>query len=84
VISPIGAQGFVIGHGTQVVSPAVIRRIGLKNIIVVASPYKLSQTPTLFVDTGDPELDREFPDSIPVISGYRIAQRKRIAHPGME
>jgi predicted polyphosphate/ATP-dependent NAD kinase len=84
VISPIGAQGFVIGHGTQVVSPVVIRKIGLKNIIIVASPYKLSQTPTLFIDTGDPELDREFPDSIPVISGYRIAQRKRIAHPGME
>jgi len=83
VISPIGAQGFVLGHGTQVVSPAVIRKIGIKKIIVVASPYKLSQTPTLFVDTGDPDLDREFPDSIPVISGYRIAQRKRIAHPGI-
>jgi predicted polyphosphate/ATP-dependent NAD kinase len=84
VISPIGAQGFVLGHGTQAVSPAVIRQIGIKNIIVVASPYKLSQTPTLFVDTGDPELDREFPESIPVISGYRIAQRKRIAHTEMQ
>jgi predicted polyphosphate/ATP-dependent NAD kinase len=83
VISPIGAQGFIIGHGTQVISPAVIRKIGIRNIIVVASPYKLSQTPTLFVDTGDPGLDREFPDFIAVISGYRIAQRKRIVHTGM-
>lgn len=81
VISPIGAQGFILGHGTQVATPAVIRKIGMKNIIVVATPYKLSQTPVLFVDTGDPELDRAFGNSVQVISGYRIAQRKRIAHP---
>jgi predicted polyphosphate/ATP-dependent NAD kinase len=80
VISPIGAQGFILGHGTQVVSPVVLRKIGIQNIILVATPTKLSETPVLYVDTGDPGLDQEFGDSMQVISGYRIAQRKRLVH----
>ena len=53
VISIIGAQGSVLGRGTQQVSPHVIRKIGIENIIVVATPHKLSETPVLFLDTGD-------------------------------
>jgi hypothetical protein len=30
------------------------------------------------VDSGDPALDAEFGDSVLVVSGYRMAQRKRI------
>jgi len=37
-----------------------------------------SSPPFLYVDSGDPALDREFGESIQVISGYRIAQRKKI------
>jgi predicted polyphosphate/ATP-dependent NAD kinase len=81
IISPIGAQGFVLGRGTQQISPDVVRRIGIQHIIVVATPQKLSQTPMLFIDTGDTGLDREFGDSLSVVSGYRIAQRKRLLHP---
>jgi len=84
IISIIGAQGFVLGRGTQQISPAVIRKIGIDNIIVVATPYKLSKTPVLYVDTGDSILDAAFGDHIKVISGYRIAQRKRIHQPVAE
>jgi len=81
VVSPLGAQGSVLGRGTQQVSPAVIEKVGIGNIIVVATPYKLSQTPEVFIDSGDPDLDRRFGETILVVSGYRVAQRKRILHP---
>jgi predicted polyphosphate/ATP-dependent NAD kinase len=81
ILSPIGAQGFVLGRGNQQISPAVLRKTGLSNLIVVATPGKLAATPLLYVDSGDPELDREVGDSLQVISGYRIAQRKRVVHP---
>ena len=78
VISIIGAQGSVLGRGTQQVSPAVLRRIGTRNVIIVSTPHKLAETPLLFMDTGDPELDREFGEYATVVSGYHMAQRKRI------
>jgi predicted polyphosphate/ATP-dependent NAD kinase len=78
IVSPIGAQGFVLGRGNQQISARLVRKIGLKKIIVVATPHKLRETPVLYVDSGDPELDKEFGDSVQVISGYRIAQRKKV------
>ena len=80
LISPIGAQGFILGRGNQQISSRIVRTIGVKKVIVVATPHKLRETPVLYVDTGDPELDKEFGDSVQVISGYRIAQRKKIFH----
>jgi predicted polyphosphate/ATP-dependent NAD kinase len=79
IISVIGAQGSVLGRGTQQVSPAVLRRIGVDNIIIVATPHKLKETPLLFFDTGDPEIDRAFGNHVTVVSGYRIAQKKPVA-----
>ena len=78
IISPIGAQGFLLGRGNQQISAQVVRKVGLKNIIIVATPHKLAEIPALYVDSGDTDLDAEFRDSIQVISGYRIAQRKKI------
>jgi predicted polyphosphate/ATP-dependent NAD kinase len=78
IISPIGAQGFILGRGNQQISREIVRKEGIQNIIVVATPHKLRETPELLVDTGDAELDREFGPSIQVVSGYRIAQRRRI------
>jgi predicted polyphosphate/ATP-dependent NAD kinase len=78
IISPIGAQGFILGRGNQQISPAIVRRAGIGHIIVVATPHKLQDIPELLVDSGDPELDREFGDTIQVICGYRIAQRKKV------
>jgi predicted polyphosphate/ATP-dependent NAD kinase len=57
VLSPIGAQGFVLGRGNQQLSPAVIERIGAGNLVVVATPGKLARTPLLRFDTGDSVLD---------------------------
>src|SRR3989442_2768564 len=76
VVSPIGAQGFILGRGNLQVSPSVLRRIGTKNVIVVATPAKLAMTPILRVDTGDPALDEEFHEReyLFVIIGYRTSK----------
>lgn len=73
VLSPVGAQGFILGRGNLEVSPEVVRRIGIPNLIVVATPDKLRHTPVLRVDTGDAELDGEFAarEYLYVVQGYR-------------
>lgn len=73
VLSPVGAQGFVLGRGNLEVSPDVLRRIGLGNLIIVATPDKLRHTPALRVDTGDAVLDRAFTEKeyLLVVQGYR-------------
>ena len=81
ILSPIGAQGFILGRGNQQISARVVKRIGIKKIIVVATPHKLRETPLLYIDSGDPLLDLEFGNSMQVISGYRMAQRKKIHKP---
>jgi predicted polyphosphate/ATP-dependent NAD kinase len=83
IVSIIGAQGSVLGRGTQQVSPLVLRKIGIDNVIVVATPHKLAATPQLFIDTGDRDLDESFGEYISVISGYQIAQRKKLVTPMM-
>jgi len=60
IVSPIGAQGFLLGRGNLQLSPEAVRRIGPGNVIVVATPAKLAVTPVLRVDTGDVALDEEF------------------------
>jgi len=70
LVSPLGGQGFILGRGSQQISPEVIRRVGKQNVWVLATPQKLSET-QLRVDTGDPELDEEFRGYLKVITGYR-------------
>jgi predicted polyphosphate/ATP-dependent NAD kinase len=78
VVSPIGAQGFILGRGSQQISPRVLRKSGIKNLIVVATPHKLEEIGSLLVDTGDSELDRELSGRRQVVTGYRIAQLKDV------
>ena len=82
IISPIGAQGFIFGRGNLQLSPAVIRKIGLDNIMVIATPAKVVATPYLRVDTGDKELDKLFYDHemMMVVIGYRLFRVVRIQH----
>ena len=81
ILSPIGAQGFVLGRGNLQVSPAIIREIGRDNIVVVSTPAKLAATPMLRFDTGDPHLDTELFGSgyLPVLTGYRFSQWTKVA-----
>jgi predicted polyphosphate/ATP-dependent NAD kinase len=82
IVSPIGSQGFVFGRGNQQISPKIIRRVGKDNIIILATPHKLRETPVLMVDTGDEKLDEELSGETQVIVGYRLAQRRTIIRPG--
>jgi len=79
IVSPIGGQGFILGRGNQQFSPDVLRRVGKENVWVLATPQKLSLTPTLRVDTGDPDLDKEFKGYIRVTTGYRETHVVKIA-----
>ncbi len=80
ILSPIGAQGFILGRGNLQLSPEVIKKIDIDNIIVVSTPSKLKSTPVLRVDTGDKELDKKFSDHefIMVVIGYRLSRVVRI------
>ena len=79
VVTPIGSQGFIFGRGNQQISPNVIRRVGLNNVIVIATHYKLSTIPCLRVDTGDPELDEMLRGYVRVITDYREEKVVRVA-----
>jgi predicted polyphosphate/ATP-dependent NAD kinase len=78
IVSPIGSQGFVFGRGNQQISSKIIRKVGLENILIVATPYKLAQTKYLYVDTGDEELDKALAGYKKIIIGYHQLQMKKL------
>jgi predicted polyphosphate/ATP-dependent NAD kinase len=78
VIGVVGGQGAILGRGNQQLSPAVLRRVGIENIEIVAGLRKLLalEPPLLRVDTGDPELDH-------ALCGYRrvhVAPRRTLVY----
>ena len=70
IVTVIGNQGFVFGRGNQQYSPKVIRKVGKKNIILIATVSKLEKTERLRVDTGDIELDNELQGFVRVVTSY--------------
>lgn len=80
ILSPIGAQGFILGRGNLQLSPEVIGKIGLDNIIVISTPSKLLSTPVIRVDTGDKKLDKDFAkkELMLVVIGYRLSRVVKI------
>lgn len=80
VLSPIGAQGFILGRGNLPLTPEIVRTMGGENIIVVATPTKLARTPVLRFDTGDAALDAELGAGgyFPVVIGYRLRRMVKV------
>jgi predicted polyphosphate/ATP-dependent NAD kinase len=73
ILSPIGHQGILLGRGNQQISPKVIKRVGKKHILAVATLNKLVgiEGKTLRVDTGDAETDSLLKGQILVVTGYK-------------
>ena len=80
IVTVIGGQGHIFGRGNQQLSPAVLRRVGVENVTVVATPAKLIGLfpRPLLVDTDDPELDRRFAGYAAVVTGYDRRQMCRL------
>ena len=69
----ISNQGYILGRGNQPISPAVVRKVGKEQIIVIALPQKLASLSgrPLLVDTGDSDLDDSLSGYWRVMTGYR-------------
>jgi predicted polyphosphate/ATP-dependent NAD kinase len=79
IVTPIGGQGFIFGRGNQQISPEVIHRVGLDNIVVVATEGKLRSLKSLRVDTGDPNLDDALRShKLKVVADYKTEYMLRI------
>jgi predicted polyphosphate/ATP-dependent NAD kinase len=72
VVTAIGGQGHLFGRGNQQFSPAVIRTVGIDNIIIVATKSKIAglEGRPLLVDTNDAVLDRELCGLRTICTGY--------------
>lgn len=72
VVTAIGGQGHVFGRGNQQFSPAVIAKVGSRNIIVIATNEKLRslQGRPLLLDTGSLQLDKELAGIKQIITGF--------------
>lgn len=81
VVTVIGGQGHVFGRGNQQISAAVIRAVGLDNIVIVAAKSKISalEGRPLLVDTNDSVLDQSLCGYRSVITGYDDQILYRIA-----
>ncbi len=73
ILTAIGGQGHIFGRGNQQLTPDIIRRVGRENIWIIAAASKIYGLPeqTLYVDTGDPDLDEELRGYWRVIVGWQ-------------
>ena len=83
LLSPMGGQGFLIGRGNLQLSPDVLRKIGIDNVMGVATPAKLLSISRIRIDTGDTSLDKEIRGKkyVKIIQGYRTIKIVKIESP---
>ena len=81
LLSPMGGQGFLIGRGNLQLSPAVLRAVGVDNILGVATPGKLAILNELRIDSGDADLDDDIRGRryLRVLQGYRTTRLIKVA-----
>lgn len=86
VITLIGGQGHILGRGNQQLSPALIRKIGKNNILIVATKTKLKALAgkPLIVDSGDPKLDKELCGFYRITTGYHDYVMYPVANPDLQ
>jgi predicted polyphosphate/ATP-dependent NAD kinase len=71
IVSVIGGQGYILGRGNQQISPSVLKEVGIDNLMVLATPDKLTSLEgPLLIDAGNSEIDKMFSGWIKVITGY--------------
>lgn len=81
IVSPTARQGAVLGRGTAQISPAVLERVGVEHVRVVATPGKLVGLSHLFVDTGDAGLDAKFGEYLRVRTDPQTEKVFRLRRP---
>lgn len=80
VLSTIGGQGMLLGRGTQMFRPEVLKKVGWEAFRVLAPPEKLLGLRALHVDTGDPDFDATAPKHVRVITGWNETRMMRLVH----
>jgi predicted polyphosphate/ATP-dependent NAD kinase len=80
VLGVVGGQGFLIGRGNQPIGADALRAVGREGLRIVASAAKLAALPDnrLWVDSGDPALDRALEGYVPVRTGGRRETMMRL------
>ena len=70
IITPIGGQGFILGRGNKQFTHKVIKKVVIKNIIIISTREKMKTFNCLRVDTGDRALDLTLKGLFKIVIGY--------------
>lgn len=71
IVSPIGGQGFIFGRGNKQLTPEILKKVGKKNIKIIATEAKMRELDCLRIDTGNIEVDNILKGFTKVIIGYK-------------
>jgi predicted polyphosphate/ATP-dependent NAD kinase len=71
IVTPIGGQGFIFGRGNKQFTPSILKKVGIKNIIIISTEQKLQELEFLHIDSNDHEVDESYRGLVLVITGYK-------------